>query len=501
MDTSEFRKPRADYPIYPSSAILRQRVKGFKVPKRRKGKKPRGKAVRDPIIQQQAFPKPPDRYLQSKTRDIQENARDRRERLRLEQDIAKDTIRYREQKAEAEERARAVRLIEGRRTNARNDRLIEDQARHFTDLLDRGERRAGEVQAQYQDFVRQMISVRNIPDRDVEIKFKPAGGSLFEEVREEEEVGGLRKPEVVKPSSLVQQALASSGLDISAIASGLEAGSPPSGLTLEELTPTPRKGKATPRQTADASERAREESQRKVEALASPTLRKAVVDLKETLSNPPEKTGLKPPAPEPEPEPELTGGGKAKAKVKAVSKKLGQKVKKKKTKEEEEEESRRLFLTTAPELYDAQQGARVRSAPQTKEQIELSDEYIALIGVKDKQVSYDGISKLLGDTSQQMKDADKDIYVRINEGFSSVGAGKQAGIFKVRQLPPKQDAEGFEDRSVNYTKFIFEDPFGRRDIATLNPYRIIRGTNELDKAVADGKIQFFVKDKEEEAQP
>ena len=46
MDTSEFRKPRPDFPIVPQSALLRQRVKGFRVPKGRRGKKPRTKRGR-----------------------------------------------------------------------------------------------------------------------------------------------------------------------------------------------------------------------------------------------------------------------------------------------------------------------------------------------------------------------------------------------------------------------------------------------------------------------
>ena len=211
MDTSEFRKPRADYPIYPSSAILRQRVKGFKVPKGRKGKKPRGKAVRQGITAL----KPPNRYQQARTQEIAENAKDRRERLRLERDIAKETTRYRVAKAEREQQQQAVRVIEGARERRRQDRLIEDQARHFTELLDRSERRSGEVQAQYQDFLQQVLSQRNLEYKEPEIKFfKKAGGTLFEEEVELEEVGGLRKPEVVQPSAAVAQSFKASGLQL-----------------------------------------------------------------------------------------------------------------------------------------------------------------------------------------------------------------------------------------------------------------------------------------------
>ena len=471
MDTSEFRKPRPDFPIVPQSAILRPRVQGFRVPRGRRGRKPRG---RTKTPQQPQAPPIPDRYKEAKTQEIRDNARDRRERLRLEQEISRETIRYRERKAEREAQAQAVRTLEGRRSQQLQDRLIQDQARHFTALLERGERRAGELQAQYQEFVRQMISVRNLPEPDVEIKFAPAGGSLFEEVEEEEEVGGLRKPEVVRPSQAVVQSFQGAGVSLVQELQEAEAQSPPAGTqTLDEIAGlTPRKT-PTPRERAEAQAKKREEAQRKVQAL------------------------LQPQQQTPEPEPVLeqeTPVAKAKKKAEKQAKKLGKKLKKEKAKEEQEAEERRLFLTTAPALYDAQQKGKT----QTKEQIELSDEYLSVIGAKDKQVSFDTLKQSFKDTPQQMAQADKDVYVRINERFSKAGAGKQAGIFKVRQLPPRRDAE-IEDQ--RYQKFVFSDPFGREDIATLNPRREVGGVNEFDKAVAEGKIQFFVVDKEQEAQP
>ena len=164
MDTSEFRKPRPDFPIVPESAITRPRVKGFKVPRGRKGKKPRGK--RTPLTRghQEGVTalKPPNRYREARTREIKENARDRRERLQLEKEISREQIRYRETKVERERRKEAVRLIESRRVQVRQDRLIEDQARHFSGLLAQGERRAGEIQEQYKDFVQAIMSQRNL---------------------------------------------------------------------------------------------------------------------------------------------------------------------------------------------------------------------------------------------------------------------------------------------------------------------------------------------------
>ena len=168
MDTSEFRKPRPDIPIVPQSAILRPRVKGFKVPKGRKGKKPRG---RTKTPQQPQAPPIPDRYKEAQIQEIRDSAKDRRERLRLEQEIQRETIRYRERKAEREVQQQAVRTIEGRRQQQLlqqqfqqqqqlQDRLVQDQARHFTQLLEYSERRAGEVQSQYQEFLKQVLSQR-----------------------------------------------------------------------------------------------------------------------------------------------------------------------------------------------------------------------------------------------------------------------------------------------------------------------------------------------------
>ena len=44
MSTAEFRKPRPDFPIVPQSAIFRtEKLVPFKVPKGRRGRKPKGK--------------------------------------------------------------------------------------------------------------------------------------------------------------------------------------------------------------------------------------------------------------------------------------------------------------------------------------------------------------------------------------------------------------------------------------------------------------------------
>ena len=248
MDTSEFRKPRPDFPIVPQSALLRQRVKGFRVPKGRRGKKPRGKAKRQKVLE---VPPQPDRFKEAQIQEIRDNSKDRRERLRLEQEISRETIRYREAKADREERQQAVRLIEGRRVQARQDRLIQDQARHFTELLDRGERRAGEVQSQYQEFIKQVLSQRNLEYDEPDIKFFPTGGSLFEEEEESVVVSGLRKSEVVRPSPAVAKSFKQAGfggdLNLSELAEELEAGSPPAGLP-PDPSPLRGRGDTTPKQ-------------------------------------------------------------------------------------------------------------------------------------------------------------------------------------------------------------------------------------------------------------
>ncbi len=528
MDTSEFRKPRADYPIYPSSGIVRQRVKGFRVPKGRRGKKPRGKAVRQGVTAL----KPPNRYQQVRTQEIKENARDRRERLRLERDIAKETIRYREAKAVREEQRAAVRLIEGRRVQQRNDRLIADQARHFTDLLDRSERRSGEVQAQYQEFLQQVLSQRNLEYKEPEIKFfRKAQGSLFEEEVEEQQVGGLRKAEVVRPSAPVAQSFREAGL-----AGGLslepepevpeavaqspryrrrqrrggvvdvpkEEGlvSPASRVLLKAQeeqaalgAESPRaffEGQIkTPRTIAEAGQlppRSAEEIRlsptlaaiRRQSASAAEKDRQSVarlaLDVFDTsgggsvTSTPVVRKAEPQPRPEPEPEPEPEPQG--------------------------QDEKAREFLATARDRYGEFQEGKT----QTLQQIELSDEYLSLTGAKEKPVKFSTIQKQLGDKEIQLKGQSQEFYLKVGEAFDTAGAGKQAGVYKLRNLPA---AEGKQKR----TTMVLQSVFGTgktqsagqiyEDIATLNPYKETKGVNKFKQAEEEGKLKFFVKDVEE----
>ena len=562
MDTSEFRKPRPDFPIVPQTAILRPRVKGFKVPKGRKGKKPRGKAVR--TERGITALKPPNRYQQARTQEIAENARDRRERLRLERDIAKETTRYRVAKAEREQQQQAVRVIEGARERRRQDRLIEDQARHFTELLDRSERRSGEVQAQYQDFLQQVLSQRNLEYKEPEIKFfKKAGGSLFEEEVELEEVGGLRKPEVVQPSPAVAQSFKASGLQlepepevevpaavaqspryrqrqrrgaVQAVPKEEGLGSPAARVLLtaqeeqgglgaespraffEAQIKTPRKiaeeGQKLAREAqAQLDEPTPEVPQARTPAViqqraqkirTSPTLaairatsaqhqEELRLELEEETPKALEvfdvagggsvKTREPPPSPAPQPQPEPEPAPAPEP--------------------QEQDEKAREFLATARDRYGELQEGKT----QTLGQIEISDEFLSLTGAKEKPVKFSTIEKQLGDKPIQLKGQSQEFYLKIGEGFDTAGAGKQAGVYKLRNLPATAEAVGAVSGTTKQRKttMVLQSVFGSgktgksgayEDIATLNPYKETAGVNQFRQAEAEGKLRFFVKDVE-----
>ena len=539
MDTSDFRKPRPDFPIVPQTAILRPRVKGFRVPKGRKGRKPRGKAR----YTKPEAPPVPDRFQQAKIQEIKENARDRRERLRLEQDIAKETIRYREAKAEREERRAAVRVIEGRRVQQRNDRLIADQARHFTELLDRSERRSGEVQAQYNEFLQQVLSQRNLEYKEPEIKFFKAGGTLFEEELDIQEVGGLRKPEVVKPSPAVAQSFKASGLElepqevpaavrqrqrrgaVQAVPKEEGLGSPASRILLtaqEEQgalgSESPRaffeRQIKTPRTIAEEGQKLAREAQAELDeptpevpkaqtgleairqkAAADPQLAAAratsaqlrleleeetpkALDVFDTsgggsVRKPPPRSPAPQPQPEPEPEPAPAPAP-----------------------QQEQDEKARDFLATAREQYGKLQEGKT----QTLGQIQISDEFLSLTGVKETPVKFSTIEKQLGDREIQLKGQPQEFYLKIGEAFDTAGAGKQAGVYKLRNLPA---AKGKQKRTTMVLQSVFGT--GKRqsageiyeDIATLNPYKETAGVNKFKQAEAEGKLRFFVKDVDE----
>ena len=99
---SDFRKPRPDYPIYPSTGYFRQRAKVFKRPKGRRGRKPKGKRVGSFVPYQDP------NFLIIKAQDEARKARElaveqvkqQREQLRLQGEAQQETQRYRAKKLE-----------------------------------------------------------------------------------------------------------------------------------------------------------------------------------------------------------------------------------------------------------------------------------------------------------------------------------------------------------------------------------------------------------------
>ena len=466
MDTSEFRKPRPDFPIVPESAITRPRVKGFKVPRGRKGKKPRGK--RTPLTRghQEGVTalKPPNRYREARTREIKENARDRRERLQLEKEISREQIRYRETKVERERRKEAVRLIESRRVQVRQDRLIEDQARHFSGLLAQGERRAGEIQEQYKDFVQAIMSQRNLEYKPEEIKIRytkgVGGASLFEEEEQQEEVGGLRKPERVVKAS-VREAFGGAGLDLS-LEEDISGESP----------------------LIKASRKLKEETSALEEEL------KAV-----TPSVPFLRATTPPPRPHTPRTPEqiVKQTREKKRLVETPPAPAGKDL------SQTKEDKAREFIANAPQEYRQAGGFK---GNQTQEQIQVSQEFLK--HRKTKQTDFQTLSKQFRDDEiVPMTDTQQELFMVVSEQFGGAGAEKHAGVYKVRNLPA-QEGTAEDSRSGRiHLQSVFgderggkakEDRFG--DIGTINPYKEVKGVNPFQQGIEEGKIKFFLADRE-----
>ena len=176
MDTSDFRKPRPDYPLYPQKGIWRPFTEaGFKPPKGRKGRKPkRGKVKPIPIPKP---PKQPSVFTRTKIKQVEEDIKMRREEFRLQKDIAEETSRYRVAKKDREEARQISDIAQRARTEEMSDRLLRDQQGLFQELLERqrqdtqsqleiGERRQGALAQQYQDFIKQVMSKRVLPEKE-----------------------------------------------------------------------------------------------------------------------------------------------------------------------------------------------------------------------------------------------------------------------------------------------------------------------------------------------
>ena len=171
----------------------------------------------------------------------------------------------------------------------------------------------------------------------------------------------------------------------------------------------------------------------------------------------------------------------------------------------DEDELAREFLATARDRYGELQEGKT----QTLGQIEISDEFLSLTGAKEKPVKFSTIEKQLGDKPIQLKGQSQEFYLKIGEGFDTAGAGKQAGVYKLRNLPATAEAVGAVSGTTKQRKttMVLQSVFGSgkrgvgegvyEDIATLNPYKETAGVNQFRQAEAEGKLRFFVKDVDE----
>ena len=160
----DFRKPRPDDPILPSSAIFRQQpIKVFKRPKGRRGRKPRGQPLK-PRGQNRNFVKIKEadekrkgrelaiKQVKDKERTERENLQLRREQLRLEDQKQQDTARFRAgQVAREAETRRNQQALEDRR-----QRDLQNIFAFFQQSFLDAERRSGEASAQFQQGLLQL---------------------------------------------------------------------------------------------------------------------------------------------------------------------------------------------------------------------------------------------------------------------------------------------------------------------------------------------------------
>lgn len=193
---SDFRKPRPDYPIYPSAGYYRKRAQVFKRPKGRRGRKPKGKKL---VPRGQAQPQVPSQaqdfliikaqdearkarelalaqaqeqaeFRQLQIEDIQDkrvdrdraeqarqdNLQIRRDELRLQDAAADETARYRHQKLQLLDYQGRERADDRRQLEAQFGRLYEAQ-----------ERRIGENIEMFKTAVEALTDRRPIDFREV----------------------------------------------------------------------------------------------------------------------------------------------------------------------------------------------------------------------------------------------------------------------------------------------------------------------------------------------
>ena len=161
MDTSDFRRPRPDFPILPSRAIFRSDpLKPFKQPKGRKGRKPKGRPLRA-IKQARAFADIKQADEKRKSRELAIKERESKERLEIENlQIKREQLRLTNKAQEDTERFRSAQVA--RETQAqlnqqslefRRQRELKQLYQAFAQQYYEAERRAGESQAQFAKLI------------------------------------------------------------------------------------------------------------------------------------------------------------------------------------------------------------------------------------------------------------------------------------------------------------------------------------------------------------
>jgi hypothetical protein len=193
MDTSDFRRPRPDFPILPSRAIFRSDpLKPFKAPKGRKGRKPKGRPLRA-IKQARAFADIKQADEKRKSRELAIKERESKERLEIENlQIKREQLRLTNKAQEDTERFRSAQVA--RETQAqlnqqslefRRQRELRQLYQAFAEQYYQAERRQGETQAQFAKLIADSNKQGHQISRDDFIK-------LQQQVEQLTPRGGLR---------------------------------------------------------------------------------------------------------------------------------------------------------------------------------------------------------------------------------------------------------------------------------------------------------------------
>lgn len=190
---SDFRKPRPDYPIYPSTGYYRKKAQTFKVPKGRRGRKPKGQRVgnfvkyqdpnyifikaedearkaRELAIAQQ---KEQEQYRQLQIQDIEDERVERGRKERARQDelqirrdeialartkqgddviIQREQLRLQDVAQQQTQRYRATKLAQQANQGQARQKEAGDILGQLRRLTESSERRGGENREIYEQF-------------------------------------------------------------------------------------------------------------------------------------------------------------------------------------------------------------------------------------------------------------------------------------------------------------------------------------------------------------